>query len=221
MKHVYGRILVKVDTEQKNYHTFSDGTQIRIERGYNNLDGQYTNQVRGEVLSSDIIPSGADILFHFNSLHASNEIFDHKFLTLEEVQLNYKLYSIPENECFLWKNKGETKWTTIAPFVTALRIFEPYKGVLEGIEPKKLANILYVTSGELNGYAVHTLKACDYCIIFRGDNGIDEKIIRLRHFEKSKNDREEVVAIDADITKKIKKGELYVGYTKEDCKPIK
>lgn len=221
MKHTYGRTIIKVDTEQKNYFTFADGTEIRLERGYNNLDGQYTNQVRGKCISSELIPLNAEVLFHFNSLHESNEIFDHNYLTLEEIKGNYKLYSIPDNECFLWKKEGGSKWETIPPFVTALRIYEPYNGVLEGVTPKKLNNILYITSGELKGMAAHTLKASDYCIIFRGDNGVDEKIIRLRHFEKDKSDREEVIAIDKDITNKIKKGELHIGYNELDCKSIK
>lgn len=213
----YQRILIKVDTEQKNYHTFEDGTTIRLERGYNNLDGQYTNQVLGTVLGGENIPIGSDILFHFNSIHESNEVFDHHELTNEEIENKIKIYSIPENECFLWKEKDSEDWKTLSGFVTAMRVFEPYKGVLEGVEPKKVKNILYITSGKLKGKVVHTLKACDYCIIFRGTKGIDEFIIRTRHYDYP-HEREEITAIDHNLTKKVKNGELLVGYFISDCK---
>ena len=221
MIHTDKRVLVRVDTEQKNYTTFADGTTIRLERGYNNLDGQYTNQVRGIVISSDVIPKDAIVLFHFNSLHASNEVFDHSELTKEETTNNIKIFSIPEQECFLWREHHVSTWKTIPPFVTALKVFEPYTGKIEGVEPKQVKNILYITSGELKGKCVHTVKAADYCIIFRGDEGKDEYIVRCRHYEGEDNPREEVVAIDNHLTQRIKKGELLVGYSKTNCKILK
>jgi len=99
-------------------------------------------------------------------------------------------------------------------------VFEPYKGPIVGIEPKQIKNVLYITSGELKGKVVHTLKACDYEVIFMGNNGYEERIIRCRHFENEINEREEIIAIDPILTKKTLKSELLVGISPKDAKYI-
>ncbi len=44
IKHVQGRIVVKVDLDGKNWHTFSNGTKIRLERNTDNFDLKYVAQ---------------------------------------------------------------------------------------------------------------------------------------------------------------------------------
>ena len=65
---------------------------------------------------------------------------------------------------------GEGEWNPIEPFATALRVFRPYEGVIEGIPPTQLKNALFVTSGDLKGKVVSTIKASDYCIVFNDMN---------------------------------------------------
>ena len=58
-------------------------------------------------------------------------------------------------------------------------------------------------------------------LIFNNDEGVEDTIIRVRHFEGDVlHEREELVAVDLDLTKKVKKGLLYVGITPKDCKPL-
>lgn len=218
MKHVQGRIVIKADKDGKNWHTFSDGKKIRLEREYDNLDRKHTSQVLGEVISGDQVPCGAMILFHHNSMHPVNQIFNHSELNGEELASGVQVYSIPENECYLWKMPGEKKWNPLRGFATALRVFKPYEGSLAGISPEKINNVLYITSGELKGKVCHTLKACDMPVIFNNEAGVEETIIRLRHFEGDDlNEREEVVAIDNGLTKKVKSGKLLVGIDNSHC----
>ena len=222
MKSIKGSVLIKVDVEQKNNYTFSSGETIRLERNYENLDHKYTQQTLGEVIDSEYIPKGSWVLFHHNAIHPVNEVFDHDYLTKEEVKAGFKVISVTENECFLWKHKGEgSTWNPLKNFCTALRVFKPYEGKLTGIEPTLIKNVLYLTSGEYAGKVAVTLKAADYCITFRNEKGVDAQIIRCRHYEEEENDREELVGIDNNMTNDVKKGKLLVGITKEDCKVLK
>lgn len=221
MKFIKDRVIIKVDVEQKNNHTFSNGITIRLERDYNNLDQKYTQQVLGEVLSSETVPVGSLILFHHNSIHDVNTVFDSDLLTKEEKVAGFKVISLDESECFLWKQIGECfTWKPIKNFCTALRVFEPYKGALVCIEPKIIKNVLYLTSGEYKGNVVHTVKASDYQITFRNEKGIDERIIRCRHFEDRLDEREEIIMIDGYLTDKVNNGKLLVGIEKSDCKTL-
>jgi hypothetical protein len=221
LKHVNKRIIIKADKDGKNWHTFSDGSKIRLEREFNNLDRKHTSQVLGEVISCDYIPSGALILFHHNGIHPVNKISNHTQLNGEEIASGIEIYSLSENECFLWKMPGDKKWNPLKGFATALRIFKPYSGKIEGILPEKVKEVLYITSGELNGKVCHTLKACDFPIIFNDENGMEETIIRVRHFEgKDLNEREEIIAINKEMTKLVKNGKLHVGVNSNNCKQL-
>lgn len=215
IKHTHGRVVIKIDIEGKNSHTFSDGTVIRLERNYNNFNKRETEPVNATVISAENIPTDAEILISHNALHEVNKINNYKAETVD-----IKYYSIPETDCFAWRDeKGELK--PMKNFAFALRVFEPYKGILQGIEPKLIPKVLYITTGELSGNICHTLKAADYTIIFQDTNGREGNVIRCRHFEDEINEREEVVAISGSLTKKLKKGELLIGLSPTNCKPIK
>jgi hypothetical protein len=221
MRALKDRVVIKVDVEQKNNTTFSDGTTIRLERDYNNLDRTYVSQVLGEVIDSEYIKKGALVLFHHNSIHDVNTVFDSDILTPEEEKAGFKIISIPDSECFLWKEKGEKEWHPMKNFCTALRVFKPYKGVLQGIKPTLIKNVLYLLTGEYEGKICHTLKAVDYQITFRNEKGVDESFIRCRHFEDDWNEREELIAIADDLIKQVKQGKLLIGLSDEDCKSLK
>lgn len=218
LESVNNRVVVLVDMEQKNYHTFANGTIIRHERNWDNFDQKFTQQVLGNVVSADNIPEGALVLFHHNGTHDVNKIFDAGKLSGESEASHTKMFSIPESECFLWKKDGE--WMPTKGFVIAERVFEPYTGIIEGIAPKKLKDTLYIKTGEYKGLVVRTLKSCDYEIIFRGETGREERIIRCRHFEGEDNEREEIVAIDEGATMRLLNGELIIGITASDAKPL-
>lgn len=220
LKHTYGRIIVRVDIEFKNNHTFADGKTIRIERDYNNFNSRETKPVQGIVIDSEYIPSGAILLFNHNSAHDVNEVLNHSELSGTDIASGIKVYSIPETECFLWKLKGEDIWNPTKGFAIAERVFKPYSGIIEGIPPTKLKNILYIKSGELCGNVVHTLKAADYEIVFRNESGVEERIIRCRHFEDEYNEREEITAIAHDLTEKLQDGELLIGLSESTAKPL-
>lgn len=210
------RVIVKVDLESKNSHTFKDGTKIRLERVFDNFNMRYVKPVNAIVVSGKDIPENAEILIHHNSTHDTYRIFNYASIT-EEVSSEIKYYSIPIEECFLWRMESGDTWKPLNNYITALRIFQPYLGFLEGITPIVIKDKLYITSGELKGNVCEVLKATDYQIIYQGDDGREENIIRLRHFEDSYNDREEVIAINHELTDMVINGQLLVGITPNDA----
>lgn len=221
LKHTYGRIITRVDLKQKNGVTLEDGTELILERDYNNLDKKYTSQVLGTVIDSDYIPEGALVLFHHNSVHETYEVFNHSILSGEEMASGIKIYSIMERDCFFWKMPNEQEWNPTKGYATALRVFKPYEGKMDGVKPSLIKDTLYVTSGSYTGIVVKTEKASDYCITFRNEKGVDENIIRFRPDGIEEDQREpEAIAVMEELTTKVKKGELFVGITDKDCKPI-
>ena len=219
MKHVKGRIIAKVDIEQKNFVTFANGMVIRLERDYNNLDRKYTAQTLGIVIDAENIPKDAIILFHHNSLHETYQVLNHSNLSGEDIASGIKIFSIMERDVFFWKMPNEETWNPTPSFATALRVFKPYEGIMLGIEPKIIKDVLYVTSGELSGKVVKTLKSCDYQITFRNEMGVDEEMIRFR--PNGDDEREpEAIAIMNDLTNQVKNGKLLVGISIKDAKPL-
>jgi hypothetical protein len=218
MKHTKGRIVIKADKDGKNWHTFSNGQRIRLEREYDNLDRKHTSQVLGDVISGEGVPCGAMVLFHHNSIHPVNQVFNHSELSREDEAAGLQVFSIPETECYLWKMEGEPEWKPMKGFATALRVFKPYMGTLAGVPHEKVQNVLYITSGELKGKVCQTLKASDLSIIFNNEKGVEETIVRVRHFEgEDLNEREEIIAVDSKMTRMVKKGELFVGIDDNHC----
>lgn len=214
LKHVDGKVIISIDLEGKNSHTFADGTKIYIGRQYNNLNRRETEPVNAYVVSAESIPSGCEILIHPNAIHDTNKIFG-----FGEDDTTVRYYSIPQEQCFIWKDE-EGEWKPLKGFATGLRVFEEYKGIIEGVEPKKIKNVLYITSGELEGKVVRTLHACDYELIFMGESGVEERVIRCRHYENEVHEREEIIAIDDILTTQVEKMELMVGVTATDAKYV-
>lgn len=210
-----GKVIIVIDIENKNWHTFENGQKIRLERQFDNLNRRQTEPVNCFVIDGKNIKSGSEILIHPNAIQDSNRIFDFKN-NLGDI----RYYSIPEEQCFCWRDE-KNNWLPLPPYETALRVFKPYKGFLVGIEPEKLKNVLYVTRGELNGKCVSTINAVDYQIIFQDINGKENSIIRFRPSGCEKTKREpEAIAILQKETEQIKNGELLVGLTSTDAKPI-
>lgn len=223
--HVKGRIIVKFDLDGKNTHTFSFGQKIRHEREYNNLNRRETKPVNAIVVNSEYVPIGSEILVHHNSCHPVNQIFNYLLLSSKESASTVKYFSVPEDECFFYREKNSSTWKPCNGWATALRVYEPIKTMLIGIEPKLVKNVLFVTSGGLKNKVCHVVKASDYEIIFLGIDGVEQRFIRLRNFNDKKielkyknieflqqtNEREEIIAINNNLTKKVLKGELLIG----------
>jgi hypothetical protein len=214
-----GRVIIKIDLDAKNFHSFSDGTKIRIERQYNNFNMRYVKPVNATVISAHGIDEESDVLIHHNSTHDTYKIFNYQGPT-EDASSDIKYYSIPEQECFFWRKPGDSTWNTLDNFVTALRVFKPYEGTFEGIQPTLIKNKLYITSGKLSGKVCQVVNAADYQVIFQGDDGTEQFLIRIRHYEKEYNEREEVIAVDHELTEMVKKGDVLVGYTPIDAKKL-
>ncbi len=209
------RVIIKVDLESKNSHTFKDGTKIKLERVYDNFNMRYVKPVNAEVVNADGIPAGSEILIHHNATHDTYKIFNYQRPTAE-ASSDMQYFSIPIEECFMWRTKKGSTWNALNNFITGLRIFEPYTGFLQGIEPTLVKNKIYVTSGELTGNVVGTVISSDYEIIYQDDDGTEGKIIRLRYYPEG-NDRNEVISIEHELTQKVINGDLLVGYNISDA----
>lgn len=217
MKSVEGKVIVSVDHEKKNSYTFENGLTIRMERDWNNLNRRETQPVNAIVIDGEGLKEGSEILIHPNMTHDSYKIFNHTRLSGNVEGSDVKYYSIPIDQCYAWYDED---WKPLKNFDFALRVFRPYEGTLEGIEPKLVEDMLYVTTGEFAGKIVQTLKACDYEIVFQGKENREQRLIRFRHFPDEDNEREEVIAVREDLTKLLKKRKLLVGLTPTDAKSI-
>jgi hypothetical protein len=202
-----GKIIIEVDLEYKNSHTFDSGQKIRIERGYDNFNGRYTNPVNGIVISGGGLKKGTEIIVHHNSTHDTNKVFNYQHKPL------CGIYSVPVDECYVYFDKT---WKPFDGFSLGYRLFQPYKGKIKGIQPTLIKNKIYVTQGEYAGSVVNTLKFADYELIFQDKNGKENRIIRIRN----SGERSEVVAIDHDATNKLTKCKLLIGINPNDAKLI-
>jgi len=220
LKHTEGRVVVSVDLEAKNWHTFENGLKIRRERQFNELNRRITEPVNAICISGEGIADNAEILVHHNAACETNLINNYKKLSGEDAASTVKYYSIPQEQCFFWKDENDV-WQPLPPYETALRIFEPYNGVFEGIEPTLIKDTLYVTSGELKGLVVKTVKAADYQIVFQNTNGKEGNLIRFRPNGDPKTQREEeAIAILHKETELVKRGKLLVGIEVKDAKKV-
>ena len=147
------RLIIEVDLEYKNSHTFSTGEKIRLERGYDNFNGRYTNPVNGIVVDGLGLKKGTQVVVHHNSIHDTNKIFNYINRPL------YGIYSVPIEECYVY---FDGSWKPFDGFSLGYRLFQPYKGAIKGIQPTLIKNKIYVTQGEYKGEVVNTLRAADY-----------------------------------------------------------
>jgi hypothetical protein len=212
------KVIIKVDLESKNSHTFKDGTKIKLERVYDNFNMRYVKPVNAEVVDASDIPVGSEILIHHNATHDTYKIFNYQKPTTE-ASSDMQFFSIPIEECFMWRSEKGSMWNPLNNFITGLRIFEPYTGFLHGIEPKLVKDKIYVTSGELSGNVVGTVISSDYEIIYQNDDGTEGKIIRLRYYPEG-NDRNEVISVEHELTEKVVNGDLLIGYNISDAKKL-
>jgi hypothetical protein len=214
LRHIEGRVVVKIDMDGKDSWTFEDGNKIEYKRRFNNLNQRETQPVNAIVISGEGIKKEAEILIHPNAVHDSNRVFDYK-----DGNENIQYFSIHEGMCFAWYDEDKKEWKPLGEFDFALRVFEKYDGIIAGIPPKKISDVLYVTTGELKGSVVKTLKACDYEIVFQDRTGREGNLIRFRP-NGAKDREEEAIAILEDETNKVLSGEYLIGLSTTNCKKI-
>jgi len=216
--HTEGRIIVKVDVDSKNSHTFEGGLTIRRERKFNEFNRRITEPTNCWVISGEGIPKGAELLVEHNAFHETNRINDYKNAFENEGSDRVRYFSLSLHECYVWR-VGDGEWQPLPPFQFALRVFKPYTGVLENIAPTLVKDTLFVTSGELKGNVVKTVKAADYCIIFQTEMGNEGQLILFRPYGDSKrNLEEEAIAILHTETELVHNGILLVGVEVKNCK---
>ena len=220
IKNLSDKAIVSIDLEGKNSHTFEDGTTIRLERAYNNLNFRQVNPVNAVIVSHNTLPKGTKVLIHHNSIHDVGRIFDFKPLSGDDIADTKKYFSIPESDCFLYLDEATKEYKPCNGYATALRVFKPYEGTLKNISPSLIPEYLYITSGELNGKVCKTVKASDYQIVYQGEDGREKNVIRVRHYENEYNEREEIIAIHHEMTTLVQQKKLLVGLTENDAKTI-
>jgi len=215
--HVEGKIVVKVDIKNKDYHTFESGVTIKRERNFNNFNRRETQPVNCIVISGEGIPKGAELLVEHNAFHETNRITDYKNNFENEESDRVRYYSLERYDCYAWRTDGE--WNALSPFEFALRVFKPYQGMMQGIEPEVLKDTLFVTSGILKDKVVKTLKGCDYELVYQGANGREAHLICFRpDGDEKRKLEEEAIAILHDETEKVLNGKYLVGYSVSDAK---
>ncbi len=216
LKHTFGRVVIVIDIEEKNYHTFSDGTKIRRERQFNEFNRRITQPVNATVISGENIPKGSEILISHNAVHDTNRIFSYKSSSPD-----IQYFSIPEYDCFAWRDTdGELK--PMKNYDFALRVFKPYQGMIIGQPPTEIKDTLYVTTGKLKGNVVKTLIGSDYVVIYQNTDGKEGQLIRFRPFGDPDSKREEeAIALLNEFTENVEHGKLLIGITTKDCKTLK
>lgn len=218
--HSEGRIVVKVDINSKDSHTFESGLTIRRERKFNDFNRRVTQPTNCWVISGEGIPKGAELLVEHNAFHETNRINDYKNSFESEESDRVRYFSLETRECYAWRI-GDGDWTPLPPFEFGLRIIKPYKGNFHNIESEVLKDTLYVVSGDLKGNVVKTLKGCDYQLVFQELNGREGNLICFRpNGDEKRKLEEEAIAILNEETDKVNSGELLVGYEVKDAKPL-
>lgn len=221
LKNIKGKVIVSIDTEYKNSYKLTNDVTIKLERDVENLNKRETQAVNAIVIASDILPVGAEVLVHHNSCHDVNRLFDYEPLSGEAIKNSIKYYSISEGDCYLYR-EGKNKYQPCKNIATALRIYQPYEGNLKGVKPKRIQNKLFITSGEFKNKVCEVLVASDYEIVYQGDEGREERIIRIRHFEDiDGHEREEIIAVNHEFTKLVLNNKLLIGLNANDATTFK
>jgi hypothetical protein len=200
-----------------------NGQELKLARGWNNLNQRETQPVNGIVVDGRAadLPTGAEVIFNHTSIHPVNRLFNFTGL-VDEASNPIQYYCILSNECYIWRYPESSTWNACNGIAIADRVFKPYEGFIQGIEPTKLNNVLYIKTGEFAGKVVHTLKHCDYEMVFQGVDGREDRIVRCRHFEGDNkyHEREEIIAVADDLTELVNEGKLLVGLTPSDAKKV-
>lgn len=220
-KALKGYVIIKMDTRQRERFRLG-GTDIvlDISRGFNwNL--REDRPALAEIIDGENLPKGTDVLVNYLAIEPVYEILEEEILTKHEKQQGVKIFSIPNDMCFAYFDKGE--WRPCKEYLLTMRIFKPYTGKLAGIEPTLVKNRMYVFKGfsegenetkvDLGGKVAVTLDWCDYQIVWTDRNNKEQNLIRTR-------DRE-IIGTDDGLLKELKKEKYLMGLTAKTAKTLK
>jgi len=102
MKALKGNVIIKINTKQKWKYALTEDIELYIEKGFD-FNKRQDMPSRAEVIDGEGLPAGAEILIHHNATGDSYEVpYIHEFLTEEEIEEDYKIYSIPMDMCFAY-----------------------------------------------------------------------------------------------------------------------
>lgn len=209
MKTIKGRILIKMDTLQKTKYAFANGTTIHIEKGYN-FNRREDWPSLATLIDGDGIPGGAEVLLHHNVTEQTYSVEGEQVLTDQERLDGYKILSVPEDMCFMYR-EGEGEWMPYKNFLITERIFKKYDGWLVEIQLEQVKNRMFVVKGEvefdgekidLSGKVIVSTVNCDYEIIFHDKNNREQRMMRTRE--------REVLAIDEGMTAELAGSKKYL-----------
>lgn len=221
MKALKNFTLIKIDTRQRERYRLG-GTDIvlDISRGYN-FNLREDRPSLAEIIDGEDLPKGTGVLVNYLAIEPVYEVLDEEILTKHEKQQGYKIFAIPSDMCFAYFDKGE--WLPCKEYLITMRIFKPYTGRLAGITPTLIKNRMYVVKGfsegndnekiDLSGKVAVTLDWADYEIVWHSKDNKEQRLIRTR-------DRE-IIGVDKDALKKIKKGEYIIGLSPTTAKKLK
>lgn len=216
-----GRCIISVDMDYKNSHQLTEGVKIRLERDVENLNKRYTAAVNATIMYAENIPIGAEVIINHNATHDTNRIFELEDLDGDIIASEIRYFSIPEMDCYIYREENDEEWKPCKNFALGLRVFEPYTGIIIGGKHKELKNFIYITSNcELKGQVVKTLHASLYEMVFNDRNFREKRLIRIRHSQDPNFQREEVEFAMPEMTKMVEKGELYIGLNADEAKKL-
>lgn len=205
-------VVVEVEMDNKEKYTFSNGTTIRIQKGFG-YDLRKEWPTFGKIIDGGGLPKDALVLIHHNSTHESFKIpniFD------DEGNRINNLYSISSDMVFCFREENKS-WQPTTDFLITLRMYREYKGILLDIKPTKIPQMLYVVSGildgkDLSGKVIITSKYADYEVIFFED-GREQSLIRTRV--------REVMGVSNELTNEVHSGKVLIGNNLENAKIYK
>ena len=224
-KSLNGKILIKMNIKQKEKFALTEDINIDIQKGYN-FNLREDRASFGYILDGNKMTKGAACLVHHLSIEPTYEVpFLQYFLSDEDIKKGFKVYNIPVDMCFCYR-EGHSEWQPCENFLITQRIFKKTTEVKGGLIlpdninlPERVKGKMYVVKGfdtesgvDLSGLVCITTENCDYQIIWHEEDNKEYSLIRTRG--------REVMAIDYDTSNLVNENKLYLGLTDRDCKPL-
>lgn len=225
VKSINGKILIKMNIKQKEKFALTEDINIAIEKGYN-FNLREDRASFGYILDGNKMTKGSACLVHHLSIEPTYEVpFLQYFLSDEDIKKGFKVYNIPVDMCFCYR-EGHSEWQPCENFLITQRIFKKTAEVKGGLIlpdninlPERVKGKMYVVKGfdtesgvDLSGLVCITTENCDYQIIWHEEDNKEYSLIRTRN--------REIMAIDYDTTNLVNENKLYLGLTDRDCKTL-
>ena len=200
---------------------------MKYKKGYN-FNLREDRASFGYVLNSQTIPTGAACLVHHLSIEPTYEVpYIHYFLTEEEIKEGFKVYNVPVDMCYCYRELGG-EWTPCENFLITQRVYEPAAKIKGGLilpdnmnQPTRVKGVMYIVKGfdtegggkvDLSGHVAITTENCDYQIIWHEEDNKEYSLIRTRN--------REVMGLNNYLTERVNQKKLFLGLKELDCKTL-